>query len=90
MLEVEEHDDHEEINVTTLRYEDVDSPTEKAALEIFFRTRMTWLQWSLVVDGMQKVFKGDYVDLLFDVVMAVTPTKLKYIGRGRLYDPRVA
>ncbi len=94
MLDVEEHDDQEAINVTTLRYEDVVSPTERAALEMYIRSPirspMTWDGWSHVVDALQKVFKGDYVELLFEVEVTVTPTKWRYIGRGRLYNPKDA
>ena len=90
MLDVEEHDDYEMINVTTFRYEDVNFSTESAALEMFLRSQMTWYEWSLVVDALQKVFKGDYVDLVFGVAMTVTPAKLRYIGFGRLYNPKDA
>lgn len=90
MLDVGEHDDQGAINETTLHYEDIYSPTERAALEICPRNRMTWHGWSLVVDALQKVFKGDYVELSFGVAMTVTPTQLRYLGLGRLYKPKDA
>lgn len=90
VLDAVEHDDHEAINVTTLRYEDVHSRTESAALEMFFRSPMTWDGWSIVVDALQKVFKGVYVNLVFEVAVALTPGKLRYIGPGRLYNPKDA
>ena len=90
MLDVEEHDDHGTIDVKTLRYEDVDSPSpsDSAVLEMFFHSQMTWHRWSLVVEALQKVFKGDYVDLMFDVMLTVRPAELKYLGTGRLFDPK--
>lgn len=91
MLAVEEHDDHAAISVPTLKYEDVDSPTtESAVLEMFFRSRITWHRWSLVVDALQKVFKGDYVKLMFDVEVIISPAELMYIGSGTLYNPKDA
>ena len=90
MLDVAGHDDHETINVTTLRYEDVNLPTESSALEMFFRSKITWHGWSLVVEALQKVFKADYVDLMFGVAMTIRPGELRYIGFGRLYNPKDA
>ena len=90
VLDAVEHDDQETITVTALRYEDVDSPTESAGLEMFFRSPMTWDGWSTVVDSLQKVFKGNYMDLAFEVVVTVTPDKFRYIGQGRLYNPKDA
>ena len=91
MLAVEEHNDHAAISVPTLRYEDVHSPTtESAVLEMVFRRQTTWHRWSLVVEALQKVFKGDYVNLMFDVQVNITPAELMYIGSGTLYNPKDA
>ena len=87
ILAASEHDDFAVIHAQTLQYEDVHSPNESAALEIFFRQRMTWHGWTLVVDALQKVFKGDYVHCLFDVMMKVPQAETKYMGVGRLYNP---
>ena len=84
------HDDYAVIDAKTLRYEDVDSPNESAVLEMFFRNKMTWHGWTLVVDALQKVFKGNYVHCLFDVMMTVPQAEMKYLGNGRLYDPNNA
>ena len=90
MLDVAVRDDHETISVTKLRYEDVNLPTESSALEMFFRSKMTWHGWSLVVEALQKVFKDEYVNLMFGVAMTVRPGELRYIGFGRLYNPKDA
>lgn len=84
------HDDHAAIDAKTLRYEDIDSPNESAALEMFFRKRMTWNEWTLVVEALQKVFKGDYVHCLFDVMKTGPQAQVEYLGIGRLYDPNNA
>ncbi len=90
MLDVAEHDDEEAINVTQLRYEDLHFPNESAALEMLFRSVMTWKEWALVMDTLHKVFKGDYVALLFNVVMRLPQAKVRYLGNGRLYHPNDA
>ena len=85
-----EHDDNVAIDAKTLRYEDVDFPNESAALEMFFRKQMTWHEWTLVVDALQKVFKGDYVHCLFNVMKTIPQAEVEYLGIGRLYDPNNA
>ena len=85
-----DHDDSALIDAKTLRYEDVDSPNESAALEMIFWKQMTWHSWTLVVDALQKVFKGEYVRCLFDVMMIVSQGEMDYLGVGTLYDPKNA
>ena len=87
ILAAEGHDETATINARRLRYEDTESPNETAALEIFFRNPMTWLGWTTVVDALQKVFKGEYVHLWFDVVIK-EPQGTRYLAIGRLFDPR--
>lgn len=88
ILAAEEHDESAAIDARRLRYEDVESPNESAALEIFFRNQMTWHGWTVVVDALQKVFNGEYVHCLFDVMLTVSHAEVAYMGFGRLYDPR--
>lgn len=90
ILAAAEHDDEAAIDARKLRYEDVDSPNGSAALEIYFYNQMTWLGWTLVVDAVQKVFKGDYVHCFFDVMLALPQAELKHMGIGTLFDPKKA
>lgn len=88
ILAASAHDDTAVIDAQNLRYEDVDSPNESVALEILFRNQLTWHDWTLVVDALQKVFKGDYVHCLFDVMLNVPEAQTKYMGVGSLYNPK--
>ena len=87
ILAASAHDDTAAIDAQTLRYEDIDSPNESVALEILFRNRLTWHDWTLVVDALQKVFKGDYVYCLFDVMLNVRGARTEFMGIGSLYNP---
>ena len=87
IFDAEAHDETSTIKAGKLRYEDTESPSETAALEIFFRFPMTWHGWTTVVDALQKVFKGDYVNLWFDVVINERQGP-RYVAIGRLFDPR--